>query len=1088
MSKAIKRLLSAAFCAIFALSFCLFSSAKSTNEYGLGLSVGAEENQSSATLNVKLKNSNGFDVNGVCIDLTVPKGLDLHAAKAGSDGYSVLVDTLAAGEVYENGFVFVSREAAPVSASVNEKDSVLPIVLAAIGTLAVIALVAVLIIRKRRAAALMLAVLILLPCAGIFGVHAIGVQDMRSFTLNETVSINGKDYPVLLTVSYLANSAKNSYFDFNVNEDTYLSHVETVTRLTTDISGIATANGSVKAVSYAVKSEATGNTQTGTAQLDGCDWSIEKLALVPGENEVTITAELADGDKQTKTYNLTFDNGEIYSAKQNEVIEEKNIKYIQNVINIYFRSDITDEQIDEFLSNHNLIRIGESNSIFLVQARANAKDLNELSAKCAEIQACDEVDLAQIDEVLDLTHDSVPNDPWWNDTFSYTETWNESVPGGNNWSIEAVEAISAWNYERYFSTAKVGVVDGGFITNHEDFDDLIGFADPSHEDGIGVADANSIRHGTHVSGIIGATRNNGIGISGLLKDVDIFAASYLYGSTDTISNLVNAMGMQVAKGATAVNFSIGLSPLDYSSSRKDNELAIAAGQCAKAMHNLLVENKKEFVVVQSAGNGAPDSTITHTEIIYGKMVNSPYRSIDATQNGLFCSVVKDGYKYSSYGNLSANDILEVYNRIIVVGAVTGYFFKANNPKMYMWYRSNSGSRVDIYAPGHNVYSTILDTYDENTKTTYKYAYMSGTSQAAPIVTAIAAMCFAINPKFTGAQVKNIICAQANSTHIAYDYSFEVVNSNGITVDLHDQLGEEENGKVVSMKLCAEAALRTVCGPANYNYFNRTMAQINKLNPNDFTNFEIMQAVLDTIDEDFYKLYEFEQEKVTAKANELIDALYKLEERGEADYTDVEKAKSEAAALDPTHYVDFSGVTTAVNAVVYGKYADEQAQVDLMAKNIRDAIAALVPLAKISSSDMNVTPDNTEMIIVIPPDYVGDLAEYLDAGKLTVTHNPNSNGNYSTGSTITLTEENGNVSDKIYTVVTLGDINGDTKADGNDAFIIGLYINGMLSAETAAEAICCDIDFNGIIDEEDFGTLERCGLFDDYISNLYQGAD
>ena len=104
MSKAIKRLLSAAFCAIFALSFCLFSSAKSTNEYGLGLSVGAEENQSSATLNVKLKNSNGFDVNGVCIDLTVPKGLDLHAAKAGSDGYSVLVDTLAAGEVYENGY------------------------------------------------------------------------------------------------------------------------------------------------------------------------------------------------------------------------------------------------------------------------------------------------------------------------------------------------------------------------------------------------------------------------------------------------------------------------------------------------------------------------------------------------------------------------------------------------------------------------------------------------------------------------------------------------------------------------------------------------------------------------------------------------------------------------------------------------------------------------------------------------------------------------------------------------------------------------------------------------------------------------
>ena len=113
MNKATKRLLSAVFCAVFALSFCLFSSALSTNEYGLGLSVEGEESNSSATLSLKLKNSNGFDVNGVCIDLTVPEGLDLDKAKKGSDGYSVLVDTLTAGEVYENGFVFVSRESAP---------------------------------------------------------------------------------------------------------------------------------------------------------------------------------------------------------------------------------------------------------------------------------------------------------------------------------------------------------------------------------------------------------------------------------------------------------------------------------------------------------------------------------------------------------------------------------------------------------------------------------------------------------------------------------------------------------------------------------------------------------------------------------------------------------------------------------------------------------------------------------------------------------------------------------------------------------------------------------------------------------------
>ncbi|MBR4050626.1 MAG: S8 family serine peptidase [Clostridia bacterium] len=1080
MSKAIKRLLSAAFCAVFALSFCLFSSAKSTNEYGLGLSVGAEENQSSATLNVKLKNSNGFDVNGVCIDLTVPKGLDLQAAKAGSDGYSVLVDTLAAGEVYENGFVFVSREAAPVSASVNEKDSVLPVILAVFGTLAVIALVAVLIIRKRRAAALMLAVLILLPCAGIFGVHAIGAQDMRSFTLNETVSINGKDYPVLLTVSYLANSAKNSYFDFNVNEDTYLSHVETVTRLTTDISGIATANGSVKAVTYAVKSEATGNTQTGTAQLDGCDWSIEKLALVPGENEVTITAELADGDTQTKTYNLNYDRGDFYQAKADEIREENGERYIENVVNIYFENGVSDKRMDEILSENKLVRIGEINSIFLVQARANVNSLEELEALCEKIQGLDEVTLAQPANVISVEMDSIPSDPWSEPSvYNHSETWNEQVPSGTNWHLEAIEALSAWEYEKYFNSVKVGMIDSTVYVNHEDFTNLIAFA--RDEDKNANTSITSV-HGTHVAGIIGATKNNGKGGSGLLNDITIYSAHYgISGSDDLlviVEDIVNQLSAQIEFDARVVNLSIGLTrggDNPYLAKYSDKTLKKYSEPCALAMNRLL-DAGKDFVVVQSAGNGTIDTRVG----------SDTYRSDDAVQNGLFCSIRLD----ETYEGLSYNDVVQIYNRIIVVGAVRNFSSASKGAKFIMWERSNGGERVDIYAPGYKVFSTIPTAYSTEhpvtgqtiNKTKFKYHSMTGTSQAAPIVTAIAAMCFAINPDFTGEQVKNIICDDANSTHTALDYSL-IHSESGL--DYHPFEGD---GKVISMKLCAEAALRTVCGPANYNYFNRTMAQINKLNPIDFTNFEIMQAVLDTIDEDFYKLYEFEQEKVTAKANELIDALYKLEERGEADYTDVEKAKSEAAALDPTHYVDFSGVTTAVNAVVYGKYADEQTQVDLMAKSIRDAIAALVPLAKISSSDMNVTPDNTENVIVIPPDYVGDLAEYLDAGKLTVTHNPNSNGNYSTGSTITLTDENGNVSDKIYTVVTLGDINGDTKADGNDAFIIGLYINGMLSAETAAEAICCDIDFNGIIDEEDFGTLERCGLFDDYISNLYQGAD
>ena len=45
-------------------------------------------------------------------------------------------------------------------------------------------------------------------------------------------------------------------------------------------------------------------------------------------------------------------------------------------------------------------------------------------------------------------------------------------------------------------------------------------------------------------------------------------------------------------------------------------------------------------------------------------------------------------------------------------------------------------------------------------------------------------------------------------------------------------------------------------------------------------------------------------------------------------------------MNPDDYKDFSAVEAAVNAVVRGKNITEQAEVDLMAENINNAVAAL----------------------------------------------------------------------------------------------------------------------------------------------------
>ena len=62
---------------------------------------------------------------------------------------------------------------------------------------------------------------------------------------------------------------------------------------------------------------------------------------------------------------------------------------------------------------------------------------------------------------------------------------------------------------------------------------------------------------------------------------------------------------------------------------------------------------------------------------------------------------------------------------------------------------------------------------------------------------------------------------------------------------------------------------------------------------------------------------------------------------DADYTKVDAAIAEANALNKNDYKDFSGVEAAINAVVRDKNIMEQSEVDKMAEAIEDAIAALV---------------------------------------------------------------------------------------------------------------------------------------------------
>ena len=83
--------------------------------------------------------------------------------------------------------------------------------------------------------------------------------------------------------------------------------------------------------------------------------------------------------------------------------------------------------------------------------------------------------IACLEEIVELESNAVPDDSWDIYNENYKEDWNENMPGGYNWHLEAIQAPSAWDYDKYFNSVAVGVIDGGFKTDHEDYNDLIKF-------------------------------------------------------------------------------------------------------------------------------------------------------------------------------------------------------------------------------------------------------------------------------------------------------------------------------------------------------------------------------------------------------------------------------------------------------------------------------------------------------------------------------------------------------------------------------------------------------------------------------------
>ena len=221
----------------------------------------------------------------------------------------------------------------------------------------------------------------------------------------------------------------------------------------------------------------------------------------------------------------------------------------------------------------------------------------------------------------------------------------------------------------------------------------------SYEKGYGnnIYDGPDASHGTHVAGIIAATRGNDIGMDGVADNVKIMTVRAVPNGDERDKDVANAIIYAVDNGAQIINMSFGKS-FSWDKEAVDKAVKYAL--------------KKDVLLVHAAGNSAQDN--------------------DSTDN-----FPNDGFeKKGLFGPKMAKNWMEI-------GALD---WKGGEKSPASFSNYGKGN-VDVFAPGVDIYST---TPDDN------YDSYQGTSMAAPVVAGVAAVLRSYYPDLTATQVKEII--------------------------------------------------------------------------------------------------------------------------------------------------------------------------------------------------------------------------------------------------------------------------------------------------------------------------------------------
>lgn len=329
---------------------------------------------------------------------------------------------------------------------------------------------------------------------------------------------------------------------------------------------------------------------------------------------------------------------------------------------------------------------------------------------------------------------SIPNDPIY--------LGDDSA---KNYQFGIVDAEAVWNMDIDCSGVTVAVLDSGIFAQQEDIADNI-WVNPDEIPDNGEDDDNNgytddvsgwdfskggdndpddgyntqypmQGHGTHVSGVISAVTGNGVGTASLAGSIE-------------------------SGGAKIVPLKVFYDAILGGSRTKttDVEILVEAINYVKKM-NIPIANCSWCGIDSDAMKEA----------------------IQSCESTLFVAAAGNSGANNDSPNTVSYPAQYDFDNVISVGASTA--------EDKLAYFSNYGDSVDVAAPGDKIWSTANTNLQRDS-----YKQLSGTSQATPLVSSMAAVLKGKYPSFTPADIKKCITGGADAVD-TMTYSGHYVNGN-----------------------------------------------------------------------------------------------------------------------------------------------------------------------------------------------------------------------------------------------------------------------------------------------------------------------